>query len=520
MESRNITKRATCLSVGIDFGASKTVLSFLRSSDDNIRPHLLSLRGDTIIPTVVAYPSKEPCVIGKKALQYPKRISWLKHILYESSILDNSNKTLVQDLVKLAIDRLPREKQDNPYLVVADFLGTLLQHFQTFLEGYPDLKTLPRVYTFTIPATWSEHARSMMLNAAQQAGYGRQKATIRFTTEADAVAVYAANKSGLNMGQFSQVNDGVIICDCGASTIDLTAFYVDQTSPSFECQMLAASNSRICGALELQYLVYDRLSQFRSTKGIGIPNPGVPFARRADFNFPAGSTSNIDLNVLSIDSTVKDELYDTLIRRIVCYIRNQIDCASLCVGRDKIRRLLLVGGMTVSDEISTKFRSILGSDSKITVYQPPEPIDRVHAVSFGATLCGIRQTRLSFKFWKHYYMVCSNWEELLEMFPKGHSFDDGTCRDWRITLPRSGEIEIVESAEPLSLKHVGKITCDFTRVSGNWQLVTVLVNCRATVRFEDQDFPCERMLHLAVYHGEGLNKRLVAHKRLLMQGMF
>ncbi|PYI18700.1 hypothetical protein BO99DRAFT_159621 [Aspergillus violaceofuscus CBS 115571] len=56
--------------------------------------------------------------------------------------------------------------------------------------------------------------------------------------------MYAATERGINMRLFSELYDGMIVCDCGASTIDLTAFLVDQPPPSFGYQRLTAYTSQ------------------------------------------------------------------------------------------------------------------------------------------------------------------------------------------------------------------------------------------------------------------------------------
>ncbi|PLB54952.1 hypothetical protein P170DRAFT_470381 [Aspergillus steynii IBT 23096] len=145
-------------------------------------------------------------------------------------------------------------------------------------------------------------------------------------------------------------------------------------------------------------------------------------------------------------------------------------------------------------------------------------------------MCGIDgQSGFTFKIWKYYYMAFPDQVETMQIFAKGEPFRDGSSVNVPIVLPptpyEDGHILIVESATPLTLHQisqregtiVGRIDCDFSRVPKGWSTIKVNVQCRATIRFEDQDLPCERMLHIAVYEEESSDRRLVGHTRVLMQ---
>ncbi|PLB54953.1 hypothetical protein P170DRAFT_28139 [Aspergillus steynii IBT 23096] len=349
------TPTSSSLVVGIDFGASKTVVSYRQSGERTIYPRPFCLHGSSMIPTAIAYTSKKPYAIGQLAQKDPNCVYWLKHILHESCIVDEPDDTMIQGLVKQARERLPTKQQETPYLVVVDFLGMLLQYFRAELEDFPHLKNLPRVYTFTIPATWSENTRMTMKKVAHLAGFGHQNAKVCFITEAEAVAVYAANEIGSDMGQFSLENEGAIVCDCGGSTIDLTAFHVEQTNPSFEYQRLTAYTSKAWGAVQLQCLAYHRVLQRqtnRSSRREGLRFIDVPFTQWAPGAFPYGPISLMDPGRVGIPLAVANEVYKELVTKIVGYIKQQIDCASVYVGGDLIKKVLLVGGLTQSPEFS------------------------------------------------------------------------------------------------------------------------------------------------------------------------
>ncbi|RAH45448.1 uncharacterized protein BO95DRAFT_514686 [Aspergillus brunneoviolaceus CBS 621.78] len=167
----------------------------------------------------------------------------------------------------------------------------------------------------------------------------------------------------------------------------------------------------------------------------------------------------------------------------------------------------------------------------ITVYLPTDVDARVQAVSLGGTMCGIRGVaRFNFKVWKNYYLAWESQEELATIFNRNCSFNDGCCVEAPIKVSRTptgdARIVIMASDTPLSLteihagegNHVGRIDCKSSRLPTNLTPIPLVVECQTTVRFENDHLPPERVLSVAVYHGEGLGKRLVGHTRVLMKG--
>ncbi|OJK02895.1 hypothetical protein ASPACDRAFT_40210 [Aspergillus aculeatus ATCC 16872] len=155
-----------------------------------------------------------------------------------------------------------------------------------------------------------------MKKAIHSAGFEHRNATVCFTTEAEAAAMYAAHESGFNMRQFSE-----------------------------ELQMVT-----------------------RAKRSFGFF--GSSFSEWAQKAFPAGPGSVIDPNWGDLPSEVIEASYISLVTKTVGYIRQQVDCATIYVGRDVIKKLLLVGGLTQSPEISARIRNIVENEFHITVYLP------------------------------------------------------------------------------------------------------------------------------------------------------
>ncbi|GLA91077.1 hypothetical protein AtubIFM61612_005405 [Aspergillus tubingensis] len=332
-----------------------------------------------------------------------------------------------------------------------------------------------------------------MEQAVYSAGFASpQGASVSFTSEAEAVAVYAASEEGFNMGQ---------LCE------------IDSIHNAF-------------GAVQLQSLIYEALQQSRRSGPMTRSKVKLaPFAPWARQKFPYGPVS------MPTDTGLPDDglrlIYDSVAIKIISHIRRKIACANICAGRKVIKRLLLVGGLSGSAEISNAIQYACTNEFEIEFHQPQYDFRNI-AVCIGGTLRGLRGPQLSFKFWRYYYLVYADRQTTM-IISKGSPYDNEYTNRIEITLPRSTDgaqtIFVVESAQQVDLlesvedqnKVVGRINCDLSQVPGNWQLLNVLVKYRATVRSEGQHLPPERLLHLAVHESESEEKQLIGHTRVLMQ---
>ncbi|RAH51658.1 hypothetical protein BO85DRAFT_409464 [Aspergillus piperis CBS 112811] len=517
------------LVINIEFGASKTVVGYhVTTNGWNGLPAFLKIHDTHIIPTAIAYtPCGLSCCIGTDAQRRENCIYWIKHIFDDARILRDSDDELLKELVKSTWPQLPDRQREDPSLVVSDFLGKILGHLQSALKDDPTLNELPKHFIFTTPSTWSSFAHMKMKQAVYSAGFtSPQDAMVSFTSEAEAVAVYAASEGGFNMGQLCETGDGVMVVDCGGSTVDITTFLVDQKTP-FGYQRLMAFTSNACGAVQLQSLVYAKALQQSRTSGPRTRSKAklLPFAVWARQKFPYGLVS-MPTNTGLLDAALR-LIYNSFAIKIISHIRREIACANICAGCKVIKKLLLVGGLSSSAEISNAIQYACGNEFEIEFHQPHYDFRNI-AVCIGGTLRGLMGPQLSFKFWRYYYLVDAN-QQIIMIVSKGSPYDNEYTNRINITLPRSTDgaltILVVESAQQVNLlesledqtKIVGRINCDLSQVPGDWQLLNVLVKYRAPVRSEGQHLPPERLLHLAVHESESEENRLIGHTRVLMQ---
>lgn len=115
--------------------------------------------------------------------------SWTKLLLDAEANLTEFDDDALNHAAALGIFHLPAGKA--PEDVVADYLCRIYQYTWEMLHQSTgkDLNDLPVEFWFTVPATWSEHARIKTKEAAARAGFGRKPShSIFMMTEPEAAA--------------------------------------------------------------------------------------------------------------------------------------------------------------------------------------------------------------------------------------------------------------------------------------------------------------------------------------------
>ncbi|GLA39582.1 hypothetical protein AnigIFM63309_007180 [Aspergillus niger] len=310
------------LIISVEFGASKTVVGYHVTRDKwNGIPEFLALGNTHIIPTAIAYPQDgSSCCIGVEAQRQKNCVYWIKHIFDDARILRDSDDELIEELVESTWLHLPLRQRQDPSLVVSDFLGKILGHLQSFLKYDDAMDRMPKNFIFTTRSTWSESAHMKMEQAVYSAGFTNPRgASVSFTSEAEAVAVYAASEGGFNMGQ---------LCE------DITTFLVDQKIP-FEYQRLTAFTGNACGAVQLQSLIYKKLQHNEGRGPVTRSKVNRPFAQWARQIFPHGPIS-MPTNT-GLPHADLQLIYKSAAIKIIGHIRREIACANICAGRSVVK---------------------------------------------------------------------------------------------------------------------------------------------------------------------------------------
>ncbi len=156
---------------------------------------------------------------------------------------------IIQELSLLDIGNKKR-----PVEVIADFLRHVKDHLIKNLDeqyGQNLWRTLPLVLVITVPAVWSDLAKSRTLQAVRSAGFAAKcfKKLIQTITitEPEAAALFTIKSlRGGAQDKKMKVGDGIIVCDMGGGTVDLISYRVAELQPTV-VEEITVGNGGICG---------------------------------------------------------------------------------------------------------------------------------------------------------------------------------------------------------------------------------------------------------------------------------
>ncbi|KAL3461817.1 hypothetical protein BJX64DRAFT_260157 [Aspergillus heterothallicus] len=431
--------------VGVDFGTTFTGASYVSSKASDIKDIVVisSWPGpardiDTAFktPSRIAYAAENPRV-NKDRWGYqvePGMVanSWTKLLLDQSSPLTEYDDSALESASETGIMRLPEGK--TAVDVVSDYLKQVYDHImKTIAKSITEdqLKMTPLEFWFTVPAIWSDSAQNATRTAAKRAGFAgsffRLSDKVFMISEPEAAAISAMRQSmSSSLGVPVKAGDGVLVCDCGGGTVDITTYLVLEASPSLRFEELCTGIGGKCGSTAVDRNFYNLMSERFGEAFDKLPNkrksPGGEFMRRfesikRDFGTSDENTTyELPLNMSAPDADPKyfdDEerlviissddlrnLFDPVVRRILKLVKRQIDDARQEIGKDVINRIVLVGGFGDSEYLRKAFRTEFESDGKISITVPEIP---QAAIVQGAALRGLEGLRSATKRCRRHY---------------------------------------------------------------------------------------------------------------------
>lgn len=147
------------------------------------------------------------------------------------------------------------ESRRRPVEIIADFLALVKEHLIKNLDeqyGKELWRTLPILLVVTVPAVWSDLAKSRTMQAFDMAGFnnnGFPKLTqIMTITEPEAAAIFTIKtlRGGAQAEKLS-IGDGFVVCDMGGGTVDLISYRVAELQPTV-VEEATVGNGDQCGA--------------------------------------------------------------------------------------------------------------------------------------------------------------------------------------------------------------------------------------------------------------------------------
>ncbi|KAH8896375.1 hypothetical protein GQ53DRAFT_792192 [Thozetella sp. PMI_491] len=277
----------------------------------------------------------------------------------------------------------------------------------------------PIEYILTVPAVWSDKAKSDTLFCASQAGFG-DASNIRLITEPEAAAVWTFHQLPDVM---VKKDDIFITVDAGGGTVDLTTYQVAATSPVLSVDEVTEGGGGLCGSAYLnrrfEELIKTKISKQLETlskKEYGDALDEIQRAFNDDIKPDFGTTDEVgktyfpgtELTCSPVPPIVADNaeagiqdgrctitteemktVFDAVIRNILGLITDQVEKVEESHGDKEISAILLVGGFGSSGYLRQQIEEHFDGSAmpKINVIQP---VHAWSAVTRGAMLRGIQ----------------------------------------------------------------------------------------------------------------------------------
>ncbi|KAI9866990.1 MAG: hypothetical protein M1813_000388 [Trichoglossum hirsutum] len=319
--------------VGVDFGTTYTGVSCVPSSKTGLRDVSIiqdwpgpSREAEVTYktPTRIAYPTEgnerfcTSNTIGYSVTPKMKSHSWFKLLLDRSAATRFDDPSL-RDTEGPGILRLPRGKTAQE--VCADYLREIFQTVMSKLEKQVSAEVLRITaieFWFTVPAIWSDSAKQGTLAAARTAGFGtRPGDEVNLISEPEAAAI-ATLKWLTSDGAEDQITpgDGVLICDCGGGTVDITTYLIRSVLPELSFEELLVGEGGKCGSTYIDRQFHQWMSNKFGDKFNNLPfsnkGPGSRFMKEFECcKRDYGSNSDVEYEFTLVMKDVEDsEFYD------------------------------------------------------------------------------------------------------------------------------------------------------------------------------------------------------------------
>ncbi|PLN84995.1 hypothetical protein BDW42DRAFT_198860 [Aspergillus taichungensis] len=245
--------------IGVDFGTTGTGISvILVEGQDGTTcsgcvTQWLSGANQPKVPSRIAYARNNPSFSmpsscwGFEIQPNMNACSWTKLLLDHKAELAEFDDEVLRAAVSLGMFHPANYLQH-----VLNFAWrTIRQELGVALDR------LPINLLFTVPAMWFQKSRILSNQAVTRAWRDKRPQdtiTLMSEPEAAAEAVYKLHRSEL------QVGDGVLICDCGGGTVDISTYLITDCD-QFSLSRIASVQGGKCGGTAIDSRLYELLSK-------------------------------------------------------------------------------------------------------------------------------------------------------------------------------------------------------------------------------------------------------------------
>lgn len=344
-------------------------------------------------PSVMAYAFENPDQEGKDAWGYEveagsNSYAWTKLLLDAGSQEAKYDDPKLRSSTDQGMLRLPRGKK--AVQVVGDYLKKVHDHLIEAINekcgGSDILDVTPIEYWITVPAIWSDEAKIATRQAAMFAGFGsRPIDEINLVPEPEAAAMLTLNTSASEIESLVKANTGVLVCDCGGGTVDITSYTIASTSPSLVLNESCGGAGAKCGGTyidrNLHELMTKRFGQAFSSLPPDRIGPGSRFmlafeSRKQQFSL-ANTRKTYKLPLMMPDLEETPHIvtgYDRKYKDVILTERDMLECFNPVVQaitdlvRDqvenvnkrkepRVKTVVLVGGLGCSKHVRDCLKS-------------------------------------------------------------------------------------------------------------------------------------------------------------------
>lgn len=354
-----------------------------------------------------------------------KSYSWFKLRLDPAARIDDSESGISVSegpgLLRLPHGKTARE-------VCADFLREIYHEFHAQLvrslgQGVVDVSR--KEFWFTVPAIWSDQAKAHTRAAALDAGFGSgEEDEIFLISEPEAAAVASLSRLGDNARDQIRVGEGILVCDCGGGTVDITTYHLTQVTPALKFEELLVGEGDFCGSTYLDRAFHTWMSRTFGSDFDDLPfekkAPGSKFMKefemsKIDFGYGTQQEYNISLTMRNAsdgpfydaaEATVKlpkrdmESFFTTVVKKILALLERQLRAAKMQTNRE-ISKIILCGGFGDSQYLYDAIRKWArehGNNATVMCPEYPQA-----AIVLGAALRGLGGVKPSSRKCRRHY---------------------------------------------------------------------------------------------------------------------
>ncbi|EHK16864.1 uncharacterized protein TRIVIDRAFT_195722 [Trichoderma virens Gv29-8] len=192
-----------------------------------------------------------------------KTYAWTKLLLDKSALMSEYDDPDLYLSSGMEIMQLPKGRSAKD--VATEYLKGMKAMFDNAVKehlGAHKIENLPIEFWLTVPASWSEKAKLLTKSAATDAGFAtRAIDKIMLISEPEAAAQLALKSSLHRLEDFVKPNTGVMVCDCGGGTVDITTYQVEETHPTLKLREITIGVAGKCGGTFVDRNLFKLMAQ-------------------------------------------------------------------------------------------------------------------------------------------------------------------------------------------------------------------------------------------------------------------